>query len=115
MPYSDDTFDEIVSIVSAEYNDAVRITNSKSRNKVTEAVLALALCHNVTPVYENENGEEAAESDIPESDQNAKVTYQASSPNEVALEERSGSVGLKLAARALSELTQKAPQGTTLG
>ena len=66
-------------------------------------------------MYENENGEEATESDIPESDQNAKVTYQASSPDEVALVEWSGSVGLKLAARTLSELTLKAPQGTTLG
>ena len=115
VAYSDDTFDEVVSTVAAEYNNGIRVTNSKSRNKVTEAVLALALCHNVTPVYENENGEEATESDIPESDQNAKVTYQASSPDEVALVEWSGSMGLKLAARTLSELTLKAPLGTTLG
>ena len=36
---------------------------------MTEAVLALALCHNVTPVYEDEEGEDAGESDIPEADQ----------------------------------------------
>ena len=32
-------------------------------------MLALALCHNVTPVYEDEEGEDAGESDIPEADQ----------------------------------------------
>lgn len=118
VAYSDETFDEVVSAVAAEYREGKRVSNSKSRNKVTEAVLALALCHNVTPVYEDEEGEDAGESDIPEADQavqSGKVTYQASSPDEVALVEWAGVAGLKLAARTLTELTLTAPQGTTLG
>ena len=47
--------------------------------------------------------------------QSGKVTYQASSPDEVALVEWAGVAGLKLAARTLTELTLTAPQGTTLG
>ena len=43
------------------------------------------------------------------------MTYQASSPDEVALVEWAGVAGLKLAARTLTELTLTAPQGTTLG
>ena len=115
VSYSDETFDEVVSTVAAEYKEGKRVTSTKARNKVTEGVLALALCHNVTPVYENEDGEEAAESDVPEEDQGGKVTYQASSPDEVALVEWAGWAGLRLAARTLSELTLTAPQGTTLG
>ena len=50
---------------------AVRRTLS---SRVGEAVKALALCHNVTPVYEEqEGGVEGA------------VTYQAASPDEVRI------------------------------
>ncbi len=50
--------------------------------RVHEAVKAIALCHNVTPVFE----EEGEESDEPEADQQLplQVTYQASSPDEVS-------------------------------
>merc|ERR1719410_1705259 len=51
--YTDDTFDEVVSSVAAEYRDG-KVPSSRTRTRVTEAVLALALCHNVTPVYEAE-------------------------------------------------------------
>lgn len=54
-------------------------------SRIHEAVKAIALCHNVTPVYEshaNVNGEtESAEADQDFSDDNR--TYQASSPDEV--------------------------------
>ena len=48
-----------------------------------EAVRALALCHNVTPVYEDTD----MQIDSPEADRDmeAKVVYQASSPDEVGL------------------------------
>ncbi len=54
-------------------------------SRIHEAVKAIALCHNVTPVYESHasvNGEtESAEADQDFSDDNR--TYQASSPDEV--------------------------------
>lgn len=53
-------------------------------SRIHEAVKAIALCHNVTPVYESHvNGEtESAEADQDYSDDNR--TYQASSPDEVS-------------------------------
>lgn len=55
-------------------------------SRIHEAVKAIALCHNVTPVYESRaNGETestAAEADQDFSDDNR--TYQASSPDEVS-------------------------------
>ena len=54
-------------------------------SRVHEAVKAVALCHNVTPVYEARGaaGEtEVAEADHDFSDDNR--TYQASSPDEVS-------------------------------
>lgn len=56
-------------------------------SRIHEAVKAIALCHNVTPVYESHaavNGEaESAEADQDFSDDNR--TYQASSPDEVKM------------------------------
>ena len=62
---------------------------STGSQKLIEAVKALAICHNVTPVYEEEGGRnnEAAEGDsLAEADQSfaGGVTYQASSPDEVS-------------------------------
>jgi len=119
--YSDDTFNEINKLVNEEYQDGRRVSKVKigkmgEGERVTEAVLALALCHNVTPVYDE--GGEVGESDSPEVDQaqgGGTVTYQASSPDEVALVEWAGWAGLKLAARTMTEITLTAPQGTTLG
>lgn len=55
-------------------------------SRIHEAVKAIALCHNVTPVYESHaavTGEtESAEADQDFSDDNR--TYQASSPDEVS-------------------------------
>lgn len=56
-------------------------------SRIHEAVKAIALCHNVTPVYESRIGvtgeTEYAEVDQDFSDENR--TYQASSPDEVRL------------------------------
>lgn len=55
-------------------------------SRIHEAVKAVALCHNVTPVYESHaagetESAESAEADQDFSDDNR--TYQASSPDEV--------------------------------
>lgn len=60
--------------------------------RVWEAVKALALCHNVTPVYDNKSeveveskrGSPTKRIEI-ESEKEEEVTYQASSPDEIAL------------------------------
>lgn len=60
-------------------------------SRVKDVVLALALCHNVTPV-DNDDG---------------TVTYQASSPDEVAIVRWTQSVGLVLVSRDRSSITLK--------
>ena len=53
--------------------------------RVHEAVKAIALCHNVTPVLEDDDAAPGGESYEIEADQevNDHVVYQASSPDEV--------------------------------
>lgn len=68
--------------------------------RVKDVVLALALCHNVTPI-ENEDG---------------TVTYQASSPDEVAIVHWAESVGLALTARDRTSMTLRClHDGSLLG
>lgn len=54
--------------------------------RVRDLVLALALCHNVTPTTDEVNGEKV-------------VSYQASSPDEIAIVEFTESVGLRVLQR----------------
>nr|KAF6470770.1 putative ATPase phospholipid transporting 9B (putative) [Molossus molossus] len=85
-------------------------------SRVHEAVKALALCHNVTPVYESRAGTtgetEYAEVDQDFSDENR--TYQASSPDEVALVQWTESVGLTLVSRDLTSMQLRTPGGQIL-
>ena len=58
--------------------------------RVWEAVKALALCHNVTPVYDNKTNEAENKRGSPTKrieidNDKEEVTYQASSPDEIAL------------------------------
>ncbi|KAN0065397.1 putative aminophospholipid-translocase [Thecaphora frezii] len=67
-------------------------------SRVKDVVLALALCHNVTPVVEEDGS----------------VTYQASSPDEVAIVRWTESVGLTLIARDRKSMSLKAADGAVL-
>ena len=66
--------------------------------RLHDLVIALALCHNVTPVIEEDGN----------------VTYQASSPDEVALVRWTESVGLALIARDQYTIALRTPCNTTL-
>ncbi|BEJ16980.1 hypothetical protein CspHIS471_0603810 [Cutaneotrichosporon sp. HIS471] len=66
--------------------------------RVKDAVMALATCHNVTPVT-NDDG---------------TVTYQASSPDEVAIVEWTETVGVSLASRDRTSMTLKTRSGQIL-
>ncbi|KAG9311135.1 hypothetical protein JVU11DRAFT_9050 [Chiua virens] len=67
-------------------------------SRLRDVVLSLALCHNVTPVT-NDDG---------------TITYQASSPDEVAIVKWTESVGLTLIARDRSSITLQTPTGSSL-
>ncbi|KDQ11220.1 hypothetical protein BOTBODRAFT_35523 [Botryobasidium botryosum FD-172 SS1] len=67
-------------------------------SRVRDVVMSLALCHNVTPVT-NDDG---------------TVTYQASSPDEVAIVKWTESVGLTLVFRDRTRIDLQGPHGTVL-
>nr|CAG8434925.1 14431_t:CDS:10 [Entrophospora candida] len=120
MSYSSDTMDEISSqleiafgqpgIYKKKFFYTTRASTSlqtpslvgKGRRDMTsrirDIILALALCHNVTPVIDVDN----------------LVTYQASSPDEVAIVKWTESVGLTLVFRDISEMHLRTPHGNIL-
>jgi len=71
-----------------QLNAVTTRTRREIGSRVRDVVLALALCHNVTPTTTTDEG--ASE---------ATVTYQASSPDEIAIVRWTESVGLRLSHR----------------
>ncbi|KAI0471138.1 phospholipid-translocating P-type ATPase [Xylariaceae sp. FL0804] len=75
---------------SSAYNTTAGVTATRTRreigSRVRDVVLALALCHNVTPTTDEEDGQPV-------------TSYQASSPDEIAIVRWTESVGLRLAYR----------------
>ncbi|RYO85313.1 hypothetical protein DL764_009196 [Monosporascus ibericus] len=106
VSYANEAMDEVASYVrhgfvgaanekalvtpSSTYNTTAGVTATRTRreigSRVRDVVLALALCHNVTPTAEEENGRSI-------------TSYQASSPDEIAIVRWTESVGLRLAYR----------------
>ncbi|XP_021914098.1 probable phospholipid-transporting ATPase IIB isoform X4 [Zootermopsis nevadensis] len=160
VSYGTETFDEVSSHLSTAYAQLTKqlsldgggssspvprhvvalpsSSGSKVRRsevtRVQEAVKAIALCHNVTPVYEESSHQESREEgqvrgDCDESpvsiesrteaDQHywkprkETCVYQASSPDEVALVKWTEEVGLALVRRDLSSMQLRTPNGMT--
>ncbi|KAF8936726.1 putative aminophospholipid-translocase [Dissophora ornata] len=105
MSYSVDTMDVISSNLKTAYapqptgTDGPRVAGHRDRrgipSRVREIVQALAVCHNVTPVTEDSGA----------------ITYQASSPDEVAIVRWTESVGLTLVSRDISSLSVRNENG----
>ncbi|KAL9974886.1 hypothetical protein ACROYT_G011986 [Oculina patagonica] len=133
VSFGTDSMEEVISHVNASYDPSSGTSSKKSAQgskvrrtvvtRVHEAVKALALCHNVTPVNEDTETNEATrvrldsvtsdDSDV-EGGNNRIVTYQASSPDEVALVTWTESVGLTLVHRDISSMRLKTPYGQIL-
>ncbi|KAI0167180.1 phospholipid-translocating P-type ATPase [Hypoxylon sp. FL1284] len=106
VSYANEAMDEVVAYVrhgfiggageralvtpSSSYSTTAGITATRTRreisSRVRDVVLALALCHNVTPTIDEDDGQ-------------AITSYQASSPDEIAIVRWTESVGLRLAYR----------------
>ncbi|XP_054439770.1 probable phospholipid-transporting ATPase IIB [Pteronotus mesoamericanus] len=136
VSYGTDTMDEVQSHVRNAYvqllaqpggnttsstpprkapSSGPRVRKSVS-SRVYEAVKAIALCHNVTPVYES-RASMTGETEYTEADQDfsdESRTYQASSPDEVALVQWTESVGLTLVNRDLTSIQLRTPCGQIL-
>jgi phospholipid-translocating ATPase len=123
VSFGSDSMDEITShlMTSFRQNTPTKLqqTSIMRRTIVTrirDAIEALALCHNVTPVYEanmtallnkplNELGEDVND---------LKVTYQASSPDEIALVSWTENAGLTLIKRDLNNMILRGPDNSLL-
>ncbi|KAK8111893.1 uncharacterized protein PG998_008350 [Apiospora kogelbergensis] len=111
VSYANDAMDEVTSYVkhgftppnnralvtpSSAYTTTSGVTATRQRreigSRVRDVVLALALCHNVTPTTDEEDGQTV-------------TSYQASSPDEIAIVRWTESVGLRLAYRDRQSMT----------
>ncbi|KAL6927800.1 hypothetical protein ACO0SA_004423 [Hanseniaspora valbyensis] len=77
LSYSYDSFD----LIEEEVKKIKDINTLNSNNKLVDTILTLALCHNVTPTFEEDQGE-------------SSISYQAASPDEIAIVRFTESVGL---------------------
>lgn len=117
VAYGNDSFELVASTIQSLSSNIHGNDQSESQSKslfstsvmrrpegwrVWEAVKALALCHNVTPVYEENDSESIAKSVSVEIQ--TERTYQASSPDEIALVKWTEQVGLALVERNLSTI-----------
>ncbi|KAL8674351.1 MAG: hypothetical protein Q9168_001211 [Polycauliona sp. 1 TL-2023] len=86
----------LVTPSSSYYNSATGTSTTRPRreigSRVRDLVLALALCHNVTPTTD-------------EADGTSFTTYQASSPDEIAIVRWTEQVGLRLIHRDRTSIT----------
>ncbi|CAH2350246.1 probable phospholipid-transporting ATPase Neo1p [[Candida] railenensis] len=101
ISYAGDTLDIVGDYVRGmPTNDSsIGSTANKKKDlnsKVCELVLTLALCHNVTPTYEEDSDGSLYE---------AEVTYQAASPDEIAIVKFIDEIGLKLIKRDRRSIT----------
>ncbi|KAI6229029.1 Phospholipid-transporting ATPase [Aphelenchoides fujianensis] len=94
VSFGSDAFSDITTHVESAY--AGRLARNSFSVKLQTAVEAIALCHNVTPIYEN-----------------GTVSYQAASPDEVALVQWTDQVGVKLAQRDLNSMQLQLRNGHT--
>ncbi|GAA5829685.1 hypothetical protein JCM5353_005198 [Sporobolomyces roseus] len=112
MSYGVDSMDEVAHQLATALGEkpaqgglttGVAIASSRGRrdmsSRVKDIVLALGLCHNVTPVIDEVDG---------------SITYQASSPDEVAIVRFTESVGLTLSARDRTSMSLRTTAGQTL-
>uniref|UniRef100_A0A8C5HS20 Phospholipid-transporting ATPase n=1 Tax=Gouania willdenowi TaxID=441366 RepID=A0A8C5HS20_GOUWI len=123
VAYGMDSMDEVQSHVFSAYTQptfdlpasrtpaATKVRKTIS-SRVHEAVKAIALVHNVTPVYEANGVTDQAEAEQHYED-TCRV-YQAASPDEVSLVQWTESVGLTLVGRDQSSMQLRTPTGQIL-
>lgn len=107
VPASSDVNQPSVLITpSSTFVASTTVTATRTRreigSRVRDVVLALAICHNVTPTFEEENGQSI-------------TSYQASSPDEIAIVKWTEAVGLRLIHRDRKGMTlQSVDTGRTV-
>ncbi|VDD83642.1 unnamed protein product [Mesocestoides corti] len=123
VAFAQDSMDDLIETLSRYYENTTKEGDFMGTGKqlrktgderLVEAVLAIAICHNVTPM--NDEREGSAEKPIA-GDFNTfaqPVGYQASSPDEVALVSWTASVGVTLIHRDQQLMVLRLPNGATV-
>lgn len=88
VSYAGDAMDEVVQYVSGTSKNANHRSKRDIANRVRDIVHTLAICHSVTPTFED-----------------GKTEYQAASPDEIAIVKWTESVGLSLYKRDRKSMT----------
>ncbi|KAL1741990.1 hypothetical protein HDZ31DRAFT_84446 [Schizophyllum fasciatum] len=98
MAFGYDSMDEVSHQLAVAFGAQEHPRRRDMSSRVRDVVLSLALCHNVTPVT-NDDG---------------SVGYQASSPDEVAIVQWTQSVGLTLVFRDRTRIELQTPTGARM-
>lgn len=123
VSFGTDSMDELMSHLLTSYKQQnsskvglhnqqqVSIMRRTIVTRIRDAIEALALCHNVTPVYDANVTDALNKPDdqMIEELKNIKVSYQASSPDEIALVSWTENVGLTLIKRDLNKILLRGP------
>ncbi|CAN6614689.1 phospholipid-transporting ATPase Neo1p [Trichomonascus vanleenenianus] len=88
VSYAGDAMDEVTAYVKDTSGSAGPRSRREIGARVRDVVTCLAICHNVTPSYDD-----------------GELTYQAASPDEIAIVKWTASVGLSLYKRDRTSLT----------
>jgi phospholipid-translocating ATPase len=107
VSYGLDSMEEIASMLQGDSSEKDPSSGSGSnqrgrreiKSRVKDAVFALALCHNVTPNYDNDDSDDDT------------VQYQAASPDEIAIVKWTASVGLRFIHRDRTTMQLKSTNG----
>jgi phospholipid-translocating ATPase len=123
VSFGSDSMDEVTTHLLTAFRQtspgkqqATSIMRRTMVTRIKDAIEALALCHNVTPVYEGNSGDisDRTIEQLLQDSRNLKVTYQASSPDEIALVSWTENAGLMLLKRDLNTIVLRAPENTLL-
>jgi phospholipid-translocating ATPase len=123
VSFGSDSMDEIMTHLATSFQQSTpskQQTSIMRRTIVTrirDAIEALALCHNVTPVYEANAGDfmsKPVNELLADEVRDLKVTYQASSPDEIALVSWTENAGLTLIKRDLNTIVLRGPDNSLL-
>ncbi|VVC25360.1 P-type ATPase, transmembrane domain,P-type ATPase, phosphorylation site,P-type ATPase, C-terminal,P- [Cinara cedri] len=140
VSYGAESFDQVADQLKLTFCGSVEPTHNRNlsqgstsfkirrseQTRLHDAVKAIALCHNVTPVIENNVQGNITDSPVElrsEADQHyiregllsrAQCTYQASSPDEIALVKWTEDVGLAVIKRDLTSLQLRTSNGDIL-
>jgi phospholipid-translocating ATPase len=102
MSFAQDSFDEMKQLIVSGVSSHIKRSHGKARDiasRVRDVVFALALCHNVTPTSPSKN---------------SPVSFQASSPDEIALVHWAQLMGICLTYRDIRVMKLTLPDQSIL-